>query len=226
MSVHLCFSILSAFSSLHKCDQIAVQLYMVFRYALVVPTIIFWGGRLFFWNYESRCSSCCWSLKQLRLYSINYFLHLLHNWIQRYCLKVMGSLSLISNLTNLWHDHKFPLIPFLPYLFARHSWPLRTVHLNRNAYYGWADKRIGVCIRDRKYLNRCTPFLINVSLWNANNGWIFVDLPTPKSKHLWQNMYTFECWPLPILDQRWDDSGIGIGTFSRSPGRNRNWIDY
>ncbi len=39
------------------------------------------------------------------------------------------------------------------------------VHLNWNAYYAWADnKRIGVPIRDRKYLNRCTPFL-DVSLW-------------------------------------------------------------
>ncbi len=38
------------------------------------------------------------------------------------------------------------------------------VHLNRNAYYAWTDnKRIGVHIRDRKYLNSCTP-LFGVSL--------------------------------------------------------------
>ena len=38
-------------------------------------------------------------------------------------------------------------------------------HLNRNAYYTWANsKRIGICIQDRIYLNRCTSFL-DVSLW-------------------------------------------------------------
>ena len=43
--------------------------------------------------------------------------------------------------------------------------PLRTVHLNRNAYYAWEDnKRIGVHITDSRYLNRYTPFL-DVTLW-------------------------------------------------------------
>ena len=38
--------------------------------------------------------------------------------------------------------------------------------LTRNAYYRRANnKRIGACIQDRIYLNRCAPFL-DVSLWN------------------------------------------------------------
>ena len=42
--------------------------------------------------------------------------------------------------------------------------------LNRNAYYAWANnRRIGVCIQDRIYLNRCTPFL-DVSLWIQYHG--------------------------------------------------------
>ena len=44
-------------------------------------------------------------------------------------------------------------------------YPPIQVHLKKNAYYAQANnKRIGVRIMDRIYLNRCMPFL-DVSLW-------------------------------------------------------------
>ncbi len=117
-------------------------------------------------------SSCllCRDLKYNRYYFIQKTIDILRNDFTGLhqgidCIRYFLSLMRTPILLVFAHAyHAFCLQIEIRPECERHGVHIQ-VHLHRNAYYAWANnKRMGVHIQDRIYLNRCTPFL-DVSLW-------------------------------------------------------------